>query len=298
MNDSLPKPPEADFRQFQSRAVSVLSKLLKRSQRRLKERQQILIECEAWSEVFHKGQLLQSNLFQINKGMKNITVSDWDQNDKEIVIVLDPLLNPSGQVANYFKRSRKLRAGIVHAKRQLKLAEQEVEERSLQLQNVENLASLSELQSLCQLYGIDWQKPAGPKTVKEKVPAKPYHCFTTEEGFQIWVGKSAKDNDKLTFHCANGSDLWLHARDYPGSHVVIRCEKGAEPNEATLKDAAELALRFSKAKDQCSCEVSLSQVKWLKRIKSAPGKVMLSKHKVMRISLDNDRWLRLKANKN
>lgn len=289
--------PEIAFQKCQKRALSSLKKLIKRAQKRLLERQNTLHKCKSWEEVFHLGQLLQAHLFQVGKGCSDIKVIDWEQNGQERLITLDPLLKPHEQVARYFKRSKKLRAGIVHAERQLKLAEEELERRLQQLTKIEKTTQLSDLQNLCELYQLEWLKPTSPIPTKKKAPAKPYHCFLSESGLQIWVGKSAKNNDQLTFHYANGSDWWLHARDCPGSHIIIRGVKEQYPDEASLRDAAELALRFSKIKDKDEGEVSITQVKWLKRIKSAPGKVMLSKHKTLRIFLENDRWNRLKVNK-
>lgn len=290
------QPPA--FKKEQIKAVSFLKRKLKNAQRRLLERQQILNDCQNWFALMHLGQLLQANLFQVKKGMEAITVADWEQNGQDCKIILDPLLKPHEQVAQYFKRSRKFRAGEPHAKRMLLMAEEEVRLFTKQLEKIEGVKDLPELHDLCTQFKIPLEKQIRPQALLEKAPPKPYRCYISQTGLQIWVGKSAKDNDALTFHYANGSDWWLHARDVPGSHVVVRCARDTEPDQESLKDAMELALRYSKLKDKGEGEVVVSQVKWLKRMKSAPGKVMLSKHKVMYARLDESRWQRLKSMKN
>jgi predicted ribosome quality control (RQC) complex YloA/Tae2 family protein len=128
---------------------------------------------------------------------------------------------------------------------------------------------------------------------KQPVPQKPYHQFVSKSGLHIWVGKNAKCNDLLSFHYANGNDWWLHAHNFPGSHVVIRLVGDKEPDQEALADAAELALRYSKAKEGQEGEVSVTQAKYLRPVKGTPGKVMLSRHTVLYHRLDEKRWLRL-----
>lgn len=111
-------------------------------------------------------------------------------------------------------------------------------------------------------------------------------------------GKSAKDNDKLTFACANGSDYWLHARDVPGSHVVLHLGKQREPDEESLKDATQAALFFSKAKDNQEGEVCITQCKYVARFgKNQPGKVQISQHRIAYAKLDVERLRKLRERK-
>ncbi len=80
----------------------------------------------------------------------------------------------------------------------------------------------------------------------------PYREFWSRSGLRIWVGKKAKDNDTLTFKLAHGSDFWLHVHGYPGSHVIIKINKGKDPDADTIQDALQLALYYSQAKSQGS----------------------------------------------
>src|SRR5207302_3290285 len=87
-------------------------------------------------------------------------------------------------------------------------------------------------------------QPARPPR-KEKSQAKPFLRFTSEAGDAILVGRNSRENEKLTFGLARSHDLWLHANGAPGSHVVLRLEKGGELRKESLLDAATLALHYS-----------------------------------------------------
>ncbi len=284
-----------DFEQTKKRTISHLTKQLKRTQNQVKMRQETLVNCQQWSQVHHNALLLQSNLFRLKKGMQEITVLDWEKGDTERVCSLDPLKEPKDQVAALFRRAKKLRLGIPHSEKQLDSILKTLNDQQQLIADLHEISSNEVLEEYLHAHSIITpQKHQIPP--KKTEPAKPYRIYISQSGITIWVGKTAKNNDLLTFHHANGSDWWLHAHDYPGSHVVIHhLKKGEQPDHETLLDAAELALRFSKAKDtHDKGEVTLTQVKFLNRVKGCPGKVQVSKHSVMHIRLDPHRWNRLR----
>lgn len=287
--------PEELFVQQKNQALKFIEKKFKKAEKRVEERQHILNSSRNWSKVHQEGLLLQANLFRLKKGMKEIVVSDWEQEGTERTLALNPMVLPKDQVAAYFKRSKKLKLGLPHAERMLQAAEQDLKACLIQKQSLEEATDSASLTHLLEALGII-RPPLQPKVSPEKKqPAKPYQVFITQAGIQIWVGKSARDNDKLTFHYANGLDWWMHANNHPGSHVVIRCAKGKEPDEESLKDAAELALRYSKARECRQEEVCLAKVNALSPVKGVPGKVMVPKPKILRVVLDDIRWHRLKS---
>lgn len=283
------------FQQQKTLAAKAMHKKLAKVEKRVEERRKNLSDCQNWHKVNHEGLLLQANLFRVQKGMKEVVVSDWELDGAERTISLDPLKAPKDIVAAYFKRSKKLKAGQEHAVRLLKKAEEELTACLEQKRSLDEIVDADSLAAYYKRFGESVRaiRPAAVRGKKE--PAKPYHTFVSRAGIEIRVGKSAKENDKLTFHCSKGLDWWLHARNYPGSHVVVGFQKGQELDEDTLYDAAELALRYSKAKHSGEGEVCLTQVKGLTRVKGTPGKVMLSKHRILRLVLDNKRWMRLKG---
>ena len=106
--------------------------------------------------------------------------------------------------------------------------------------------------------------------------------FTSSDGFEILVGKRAKDNDKLTFRAAKSLDTWMHAADYPGSHVVIRNPSRREIPQRTLLEAAQLAAFYSQGKKQVKAAVHYTEKKYVNKPRgAAPGLVSLSKFKTL-----------------
>lgn len=285
---------ETLFDKNKNTAIKRLEKLTRTANRHVIEREQILKECKEWPKVHHEALLLQANLFRISKGMESIEVEDWEQEGKKRILTLDPILKPQDQVANRFRQSKKKRLGEVHAERQLKLAKEKNLLLLERMQILQNIESIEQLEAFCQQHGLLTPKKNEQAKAKKASPAKPYSTYTSTGGLEIWVGKNARANDKMTFKCTKGSDWWFHARDYAGSHVVLRCAKNSEPDDESIKEAAELALRYSKGSSEGKGEVSMTQVKRLSRIAAHPGQVLLSKHKILHIALDEQRWMRLK----
>ena len=124
----------------------------------------------------------------------------------------------------------------------------------------------------------------------------PFRRFVSTDGLPIFVGRNARENDELTFGLAKSDDLWLHARGTPGSHVVVRLGKGAEPPVETLRDAATLALLYSDLKKSAKGEVVYTRRKWVKKAKGqAPGAVTITQEKSLYVSLDKARLDALKT---
>jgi predicted ribosome quality control (RQC) complex YloA/Tae2 family protein len=291
--------PQEEFKRDYAIVHRKLRKELSRLQRQYTHRSDALAQALDWHSAHHEGQLLQSNLFRIKPRMTSIDVVDWElpEGSPARILVLEARTSPAGQVERLFKKSKKLRAAVPHAKRLLEQTEGEVIRLLEELQQLEACDSAVGLKIFCEKHQIFPQEKSAVVAKKElKAPKLPYKAFTSATGMLIWAGKSARDNDALTFHHAKGSDWWLHAHNHAGSHVVIRVGKGEEPDEATLKDAAEIALRMSQGKNAHSGDVAVTQVKWLRKVKGAPGKVMLSEHRVMHHDLDNARWNRLRNN--
>jgi len=288
---------DAFLRKEKERISKIVRKRLKTALRHLEEYRQQLNRCREWQTVYHQAELLQANLYKIKSGLKEIAVDDWEQEGIILTISLDQHLKPYEQVTKLFRQSKKLRLGQPHLEKQLEKVEEEAAFWSMQPGVLEQLVSWEDLREFCHKNRLLESHQKRSEVAQKTKSIKPYRVYTTDENLQIWVGRSAKDNERLTFNHARGGDWWFHARDYSGSHVVLRAIKGKEPDQNSILDAAELALRFSKGESKKEGEVCLTQVKWLNRIKSAPGKVMFSKCKVLKVKLDEDRWQRLKKGK-
>ncbi|WP_455378128.1 NFACT RNA binding domain-containing protein, partial [Petrachloros mirabilis] len=124
----------------------------------------------------------------------------------------------------------------------------------------------------------------------------PFRRFTSSDGLPIFVGRSARENDELTFGLAKSDDLWLHVRGSSGSHVVVRLKKGTEPPPNTLREAAILALLYSDLKRSGKGEVIYTRRKWVRKARGqAPGAVIVTQEKSISVTLDKARLAALKA---
>ena len=124
---------------------------------------------------------------------------------------------------------------------------------------------------------------------------KSFRRFTTEAGDAILVGRNSRENEELTFGLARSQDLWLHASGVPGSHVVLRLEKGADVRKESLLDAATLALQYSDLRKGGQGEVLYTYRSHVRKPRGAkPGLVTVTQDKRLYVKLDQKRLKRLK----
>lgn len=288
---------QAEFSEKKHHAEMQLRNKLKQTLKAKSKFSQELDAALRWEDLQHEATLIQSNLFKIKRGMDKVSVNDWMKDNAEVEITLDPTIPPADEVAQRFQKSKKLKRGIEPLKRQLDQTHKNTDKISGLLDQLQEITTEEELKIFCQKNYLSPLKADVKRTAK-MIPALPYRELITETGLQIWVGKSAKDNDKLTFVHANGSDYWLHAHDVPGSHVVLHLGKHKEPDAESLKDAIQAALFFSKAKDSQEGEVCITQCKYVSRFgKNQPGKVQISHHRVAYAKIDLERLKTLRERK-
>ncbi len=253
--------------------------------KRLEKLGKELGKAENWHLLEREALVLQANLYRIESHASLITLIDWET-DKELVITLDPKLPPAEQIRERIKRSKKQRLSIPHLTEQIKQAEEFLIAVDQALERVECLETVEELEAIENSFNLK----TAPKEKKSEQLTLPFKEYQSSTGVKIWVGKSAKDNDALTFSYANGLDWWLHVSEYSGSHVVIKQSKG-EPDSETVKDAMQLAIGNSKAPKRGTVEVILTQVKYLKKFKGAKaGAVHLSKKRELLAEFDKQRY--------
>lgn len=277
--------PNDLFLQTKQSLQRQLQKQLKNVQNRLEKAEQMRNECLKWEEKHHEALLLQSHLYLLKKGMRSIAVPDWKNDNQEIVLTLNPMLEPHVEVSKRFKASKKLQRGLPHHQARVDKLTEEKDTYENYLKQLENIVSAEDMEHFQKSVPLIQSKPKPtPKEIQE-IKARPYREFVSSSGMPIWVGKSAADNDRLTFQYAKGSDWWLHAHNVPGSHVVIRTVKGQEPDPETIQDAVQLALFYSKNKS--GGEVCITERKYVQKFgKSRAGTVHVSKHRLIHAQAD------------
>jgi predicted ribosome quality control (RQC) complex YloA/Tae2 family protein len=283
--------------QWRTARLAQLGKALKKLRRRIEALQADLTQAQRYRDYARYGELLKANLDTVRKGAADITVVDYfDPALPELSLPLDPAKTPQGNMEEYFRKHRK----FVGAERTIvpRLAEAEAE-----------IARLTEERAAVQSGRVPGTISAAemvpgtspPSPVRRSVPGTlprrsgPFRRFTSADGLPIFVGRNARENDELSFGMARGDDIWLHAHGTPGSHVLIRLEKGAEPPPETLRDAAVLALLYSDLKKAGKGEVIYTRGKYVKRVKGRSlGTVTVTREKSLYVTLDRPRLDRLK----
>lgn len=290
--------PEQELLLFESekkRTVKAIQKKLASFTKAIKKAHDQLERSKEFEEVQHMAELVKANFTQLKRGMSKITVSDWKQDNAERSIALDPLATPKEQIEEMFRKSQKLKRALTPLEALIGKLATDMGYWKEKLQQAEAIGVLDELKHFQDEIHL-FPKP----TVKTKEAPAPYHHFHSESGYDIFVGKNASSNDALTFQVANGNDLWLHAHAMSGAHVVVRKKRGHDVPADTLEDALQLALYFSKARNdpKSSHEVLLTEKKYVSRLPRTPkGRVVVSKHKTYTVALDLTHIDRLKKSK-
>jgi predicted ribosome quality control (RQC) complex YloA/Tae2 family protein len=193
-------------------------------------------------------------------------------------------LSPAENAQRWLRRAKRYEA----AAERISARRAEVQEA---LARAESLLSQAEsAQDAGHLAAVEAKAPAAaPARRKDDAPRLPFRKFISQSGAPILVGRSARDNDALTLRVARGNDLWLHARGMQGAHVIVP-GAGESPDSRALGDAALLAAHFSSARGQDGVEVAWTRCKYVRKPKgSAPGSVIVTQEKVLRVRLDEAR---------
>jgi predicted ribosome quality control (RQC) complex YloA/Tae2 family protein len=230
------------------------------------------------------GELLTANLYQMKRGDTEVRVVNfYDENQSELTITLDPQLSPSENAQRYFKKYNKAKKSIAVVQEQIQHAQEEMVYLETILQQVET-ASVGDIEDIREeLVEGGYLRNRNRKDRRKKKNHKPaLSVYYSSEGFPIYVGKNNKQNDYLSQRLASPQDTWLHTKDTPGSHVVIR---GRDFSEATLKEAAALAAYFSKARSSSQVPVDYTLIKHVKKPNGAkPGYVIYDNQKTLFIT--------------
>ncbi len=215
------------------------------------------------------GDLILANLANAERRAGKIIVTDYfDENLPQIEIETEENLSFTEAAEKYFKRYTKARNAKEEISKRLSITNAELEQFANEKERIETaIAEKDE-----EFFKFETENEKGnPKNLKNKLhdSKSKSRSFVSSEGFEILVGKGAKDNDFLTFRIAKSSDLWLHAADYPGSHVVVKSRNREEVPNKTLLEAAELAAFYSQAREESKVAVNYTLRKFVHKPKGA-----------------------------
>ncbi|QHT61842.1 fibronectin/fibrinogen-binding protein [Paenibacillus lycopersici] len=264
-----------------------------KNEKKLEKLEESLREAQDADRFRILGELLTASLHLIKRGDTSVELANYYEEDMPVVTVpLDPQLTPSQNAQRLFKKYAKFRNSQTFVTGQMELAEQEIRYLASLLQQLDSasLADIEEIRDELAEQGYMRQREKrGSRKKKPKQPA--LLCYTSSEGLPIYVGKNNTQNDFLTNKVAGPNDTWLHTKDIPGSHVVIR---GTSFNDSTLEEAAMLAAQFSQARSSSMVPVDYTLIRHVKKPSGAkPGFVIYDHQKTLFITPDEQRLKQL-----
>ncbi len=216
------------------------------------------------------GDLINANLYQLRKGQETARVQNfYDPEGGSMDIALDRQLTPAQNAQRYFKRYQKARAAkeTAAAQKEKTLKELAFLEGALDdLQKCVEEAELSEIRQELQRAG--YVRASHSRKMQRKLPESRPFRYESRDGIEMLVGKNSLQNDRIT-SAARGEETWLHAKDMPGSHVIIRRE-GDIP-ETTLLEAAQLAAYYSRGRQSAGVPIDYTLRKYVKKPGGSPA---------------------------
>ena len=261
---------------------------VERCEKKLAMQEEELASAERMEEYRMMGEAINANLYQLKKGMAEAVLPDWfSESGGEITVPLDIRLTPSQNAQKYFKKYQKARSARETAAVQREKTLEELDYLEGMLLDLDKCTGESELEEIRQeLVRTGYMKRITNRRQQRQLPQSQPYRFRSSDGIEIVVGKNAAQNDRLTAS-AKPDEMWLHAKDMPGSHVIIRAE-GDIPRD-TLMQAAILAAWYSKGQRSSMVPIDYTRKKYVKKPSgAAPGKVIYTHHKTAYITAEED----------
>lgn len=256
--------------------LNKVSKLLEKSEKRLAINLQTYEENKNYDDLRLSGELLTANIYALSKGMEKASVVNYYSENSEVMdIPLDKDKTPQQNAQAYFKKYNKARAAFLYAQNEIDVLKGEIsylESVLFAIESSEDSEQLSEISM--ELMEQGYTKPVNKKGRKSPPIKVLPERIISKDGFEILIGHNNKQNDKLTLKLARHEDIWLHIKNFAGSHVVIKTD-GKEVPDTTLLEAAEYAAYFSQARSSTKAEVDYTFIRNVKKPSGAkPGMVI------------------------
>ena len=258
---------------------------LEKNRKKLDKQEEELLATENAEEFRQKGELLTTFLHQVPNDQDQVELDNYYTGEK-IIIALDKALTPNQNAQRYFKRYQKLKEAVKH----LTSLIEETRATILYLESVETALAQASLTEIAEIREELIQTGFIRRRQREKIQKrqKPEKYLATDGQTIILVGRNNLQNDELTFKMAKKDELWFHAKDIPGSHVVIT--GNLQPSDEVKTDAAELAAYFSKARLSNLVQVDMIEVRKLnKPTGGKPGFVTYTGQKTLRVTPDEEK---------
>ncbi|ORJ30135.1 dihydroorotate dehydrogenase [Streptococcus oralis subsp. tigurinus] len=263
---------------------------LQKNRHKLKKQEKELLATDNAEEFRQKGELLTTFLHQVPNDQDQVILDNYYTN-QPITIALDKALTPSQNAQRYFKRYQKLKEAVKYLTELI----EETKATILYLESVETVLNQAGLEEIAEIREELIQTGFIRRRQREKIQKrkKPEQYLASDGKTIIYVGRNNLQNEELTFKMARKEELWFHAKDIPGSHVVI--SGNLDPSDEVKTDAAELAAYFSKGRLSNLVQVDMIEVKKLnKPTGGKPGFVTYTGQKTLRVTPDPEKIASMK----
>ncbi len=263
------------FHQTKAAHLGKLRKELNAISKKLKSAEKGIVELNRARGYKEKADLIMANMWQIEKGKKEMKLATFDGLG-EVKIKLQEMLTPQANAERYYTKSKNESKQRVFTLKHLAKVKQNYLSKQEEIESFEKINNLKEI-----------RKKAVYKS-KQKEVRLPYRSIEVD-GFEIRIGRGAKDNDELLRFHTSKTDLWLHAKDVSGSHVIIRNPADKLIPIGTIEKVASIAAFYSKAKSESLAAVIYTQRKYIRKPKGAtPGLVKVDREEVVLVEPMSD----------
>ncbi len=256
------------------RLVAEIDEARRLLERRLRALERQQVEHANPNDLRIKGEMIYAYLWMIEPGMKLLETPDG------LKIELDPDLSAKDNAQEYFERYGKAKS----AADEIPKRANETQRRVAYIEQLHNLASQAESYDEIESVRLEWQefaastpgiggasKPGGSKPASS---ARRPRRYELSSGAFLWIGRTGRQNDTVTFDIGAPDDLWLHAREMPGAHVILRPPPGREASEADIQIGASLAAHYSAGRGASRVPIDVTERRHVRKIRGAgPGMV-------------------------
>ena len=262
----------------------ILTNLIHRTSNKINLQKQELSACEDREQLRIKGDLLQANLYRINRGDDKVVVENfYDENNAPLEINLNPAISPAQNAQKFYKDYNRAKTAQQILTVQIKKAQDEL----VYLDSLKDVLSRATSEKELNQIRLEFMEQGYIKKGKgnQKLPKQlPPLEYTTSDGFKVLVGRNNKQNDLLTLKTAKNRDVWFHTKDIPGSHTIVLTE-GKEITETAILEGCQIAAYHSKGKESYNVPVDYTLIKFVSKPNGAkPGMVIFTNNKTMYVT--------------
>ncbi len=262
--------------------------LSERTERRVAAQKLELKECGNRDELRIKGDLINANLYRIEKGDGSVVLNNfYDESYPEVTIALDRRLTPAQNAQQYYKEYRKADTADKKLRELIASGENEIKYLESVFDSLSRASSESELSEIKAELASEGYVRLSRSKEKASKPLPPIE-YRSSDGYKISVGRNNRQNDQLTLKTAEKTDIWLHVKDFTGSHVIISTYGGEVP-ERTFEEAALIAAYNSSARNSSLVPVDYTLVRYVKKPSGGkPGMVIFTNQKTLYVTPDEE----------